>query len=227
MRKLTPIESYQLERRLQMLGSEDFYGREVLEVGVFKGDHLKLVAQKKPDALFGVADSNQDFDSAQRELEGLEVSLGKIKGKLLPFPRQSFHSVFSVTFFQYITDKKRFEKLFEEACRASDNQLIIIELTEESKESMNGVIARTVKEYTRLAKKNEFKLIRIEYINAAISLKFSNFITQTFGDNNRPSDTSIQLQKLSLPITKILDSFFPENRHLTKMVFEREKEELY
>lgn len=227
MRKLTPIESYILERRLQMLAREDFFGREVLEVGIFKGDHLKLVSQKGAKGLFGVADSEEDYQSALQDLEGIDVSLGKIKGKQLPFPRQCFHSVFTVTFLQHITDKKRFEKLLDEACRASDNQLILIEHTEGKKTEGNGFVARTLKEYTKLAKRNDFKLIRVEYLNAEVSLKFSNFLVRTFGENNRPSETSNRFQKLSLPITKMLDSFSPSERNLTKMVFEREKDEFY
>lgn len=227
MRKLEPIKAYQLERRLQMLSREDYYEKEVLEIGIFKGDHLKLISHRNPKSLFGVADNDQDLRSAQEDLKEVEVSLGKIKDKFLPFPRQSFQTVFSVTFFQFITDRKRFDKLFEEACRASDYQLIIIESTAEKVSENNGLIARTAEQYTKLANRNNFQIIRLEYINAEISTKFSAFLNQTFGENNQPSELSVRLQKLSLPFTKMLDSFFPAEHGVTKMVFQREKDELY
>jgi len=224
---LTPFEEYLLEKRRQMLMSENFQGREVLEVGIFKGDNLHQIALRRPQALYGAAYTEADRRRAQRELTGLEVDVATIESDSLPFPDFAFDLVFSDTFFQFLTDENNFKSLLADSCRVCDDRLVLIEHTEEKNVVQNGMACRTVKTYAGICKKNDLELASVSYINAAISIRFNTFLFRHFPPDSDARPLAIFLQKLSLPVTKILDSFFPASHHLTKMVFVRKKEEYY
>ncbi len=227
----TPFEKYLQKRKFDLLLSEDFEDREVLEVGVKDGENLKRLIGKRAKALFGLVNSSKQLPYVKKNIEGLPIDLSSIRGKFLPFPRQAFDLTYTLCFLQRITDKRKFDTLLREICRSSDNILILIESTELEIEKGENYIGRPIQEYVEFCQRNKFVFLRKEFINIEISQKVCDLISNLFDSHNgqfkTPSSLTIFLQNLTLPLTTALDSFFPANRNITKMVFKRQHDEFY
>jgi len=220
-----PFYRYKRNRFLSMLLSVDFKDKSVLEIGHGPGGNLLEIMKKAPSRLAG-ADISDAMIALAKENTQNRVELFKTDGTKLPFKDGAFDLVFSATVLQHNSDDKMMRALLAEMCRVSSNEVYLFEKVDSKIVGDDLCFARPVEYYHGLVKEEGFKLNEVSHINirssyyvCGASRKLLNKPSRTEGEPL--SSLSIWVQKITLPITKILDRIFTSKKDVAKMRFIR------
>ena len=222
-----PYYRYKRERFLNLLHSVDFDNKSVLEVGCGPGGNLLEVLKDKPNELTGADISAQMLSLAKNKVPK-EVKLFKTNGTKLEFNDNSFDIVFTATVLQHNTDEKMLINLIKEICRVSSDRVFIFERIENEIKGDDLCLGRPVSYYSKIMEENGFKLISQEFINIRVSYYISGIARKVLNPSTRKegeplTKTSILLQKVTLPITKILDKIITSKKDVAKLEFQKVK----
>ncbi len=222
-----PYYRYKRKQFLGLLRSIDFKNKSVLEVGCGPGGNLLEVLKNNPSELVGVDISDQMVTLATNKVPN-QVKVYKTNGIKLEFADNSFDIVFTATVLQHNTDEKMLIKLMKEICRVSSDRVFIFERIENEIKGDDLCLGRPVLYYSKIMEDNGFKLISKEHINIRISYYISGTIRKLLNPSTRKegeplNKISIILQRITLPLTKILDKVFTSAKDIAKLEFKREK----
>lgn len=221
-----PYYRYKRRRFLDLLHSVDFNNKSVLEVGCGPGGNLLEVLKTNPSELVGVDISDQMVSLAINKVPD-KVKVYKTNGTKLEFPDNSFDIVFTATVLQHNTDEKMLIKLMKEICRVSSDRVFIFERIENEIKGNELCLGRPVSYYSKIMVDNGYRLISKDHINIRISYYVSGAIRKLLNPSTREegeplNKISILLQKITLPLTKVLDKFFTSKKDIAKLEFRKE-----
>lgn len=222
----SPYYRYKRERFLSMLNSVAFAHKKVMEIGHGPGGNLAEVLRHEPKALTGVDISENMIALAKENLASEEINFHKTDGESIGYPDQSYDIVFSATVLQHNSNEKMMAAMFTEMLRVSSDKVIIFERIEKVFKGDELCVGRPVAYYEQIAKTCGFRLREASFINIQVSYLVCGVIRKVFNRSSRKegenlNGLSIFLQKITLPLTRILDKVFTAKRDLGKLVFER------
>lgn len=222
-----PYYAYKRKKFLKLLHSVDFNNKKVLEIGCGPGGNLKEIATNySPEKLIGADISAEMLSLAGQNLENLPVSLHKVNGESLPFAGGEFDIVFTATVLQHNTDESMLKRNLEEICRVCGDKLILFERIERKITGDDLCQGRPVAYYQQLVEDQGFKLVSVDPINVRISYLVCGAIRKIFNARDHeegmpPSQATVLLQKILLPVTRVLDRMVVSMSDVTKMEFRR------
>lgn len=222
-----PFYRYKRKQFLKMLHAVEFTGKSVLEIGSGPGGNLKEIWTKNPSRLAGADISLEMILIAQNHLSD-KIELEKIDGTSLPFQNQEFDYVFTATVLQHNTDEEMLKKIMAELCRVSKKKVFLFERIEPKIKGDDLCYGRPVSYYEEICNQHGFKLQSKNFINIRVSYFISGIIRKIFGKKGRiegePYRKSvIILQKITLPITRLLDKVFVSKKDVARLEFKRIK----
>lgn len=221
-----PYYRYKRERFINLLRKTDFKDKQVLEVGCGPGGNLLEISSFFPALLVGVDISEEMINLATSNLKGVDVSLKKTDGMSLPFENESMDIVMTATVLQHNTDERMLINLVTEICRVSREQVVLFERIEHKRKGDILCEGRPLSYYENLLNKNGFGLLEVKYLDISVSYYVCGVIRKVFNSKSRMegeplSNLSLFLERILLPITKLLDKIIKEKRDVAKMVFMR------
>lgn len=222
-----PYYRYKRKRFLDLFHSIDFSNKSVLEIGCGPGGNLLEVLAKKPAKLIGVDISEEMVSLAKNKLPQ-EVKIIKIDGTKLPFDDHFFDIVFTATVLQHNTDEAMLRKLMKEISRVSSDKVYIFERIEQKIKGDDLCLGRPISYYSSIMEENGFLLTSQEHINIRVSYYVSGIIRKMLNPGTRKEGEplnrlSIGLQKLTLPVTKLMDNVFKSGNDIARLEFQRRK----
>jgi ubiquinone/menaquinone biosynthesis C-methylase UbiE len=220
-----PFYHYKRAAFLKYFTTIPFQGKSVLEIGSGPGGNLELVTELGAATITGVDVSTTMIDIAGKRLDP-KVKLVKVNGTELPFPDHSFDIVFTSTVLQHNTNENELQKLVGEICRVAGNDVYIFERIEKKITGHASNTGRPVSYYKELFEKQDYKLVTAELLPIQVSYYVSGAIRKLFNPKKRkegePSTPiALFLQKLTLPVTKLLDKVVPPTRDLGLLHFRK------
>lgn len=223
-----PYYRYKRKRFLDLLRSVNISGKSVLEIGCGPGGNLLELLVKKPSKLVGVDISSEMVSLAKNKLPE-EIDIIKINGTKLPFDNHSFDIVFTATVLQHNTDELMLKKIMQEICRVSSEKVYIFERIEQEIKGDDLCLGRPISYYTSIMEENGYLLKSKEHINIRVSYYVSGTIRKLLNPSTRQegeplNGMSVGLQKLTLPVTKLLDKVFKSGNDIAKLEFKRKEE---
>ena len=221
-----PFYRYKRRKFLDLLGTVDFAGKSVLEVGPGPGGNLRVIAEMKPSRLCGADISDEMISLATRTLEGKNVELFKIDGQTLPFEDKSFDIVFTSTVLQHNTDEQMMKNLLAEVCRVSADAVYLFEKIESTVKGDDLCKGRPVQYYADICSANGFELSGVQFLNIQASYLMSGAVRKGLNPSSRSegeplNKMSVGIQNALLPLTRILDNIFKTKREVAKLTFRR------
>ncbi len=219
-----PFYRYKRKKFLKLLLHIDFSNKQVLEVGCGPGGNLEEILKSNPSTLAGVDISQEMVDLAKKNLEGKNFEILKIDGTSFPFESNSKDIVLTATVLQHNTDPKMLADLIVEICRVSSKQVILFERIEKKPKGDELCQGRTVTFYEEILKKSNFGLIEVKYLPISISYYICGAIRKIFNKKGRKegdpvSKLSIILQKITLPLTSLMDKIYIQKRDVAQLTF--------
>ena len=216
---------YKRKRFLSLLHSVNFNNKSVLEVGCGPGGNLLEVLKNNPSKLVG-ADISDKMVSLAKNKVPEQVKIFKTNGTQLEFDDNSFDIVFTATVLQHNTDEKMLIDLMDEICRVSSEKVFIFERIENEIKGDDLCLGRPVSYYSKIMKDNGFRLISKDYINIRVSYYVSGIIRKMLNPSVREegeplNGISIFLQKITLPLTQVLDKIFTSKKDIAKLEFQK------
>jgi len=221
-----PYYRYKREKFLNMLKSLDFTDKKVLELGSGPGGNLWEISQLQPKELVGADISGSMIELAQTHLKDTAAKLVKIDGTTLPFEDRRFDLTFSATVLQHNSNEEMMQRILSEMCRVSQHYVVLFEKVGPRLRGDDLCVERPVSYYADLCRQNGFLLEETDYINIQISYYVSGIIRKGLNPASRKegeplNKLSINLQNITLPLTRVLDTVFPAKKDVAKMVFVR------
>lgn len=222
----TPFYRYQRDVFVKcLLTSMSVKGQSVLEVGCGPGGNLSELVKNNPSRLVGCDISPDMIDLASSRSIGLPIELLVVDGTSLPFKDAEFDVTFTVTVLQHNQDEM-LNVLVPEICRVTKTWIFLFESTSQQKRPSYSFVGRPVLEYATLCTDNGFEFQEVEFLNLPVSERVCSILMGRLNWRGRkegePVTTlSVLLQRMVLPMTKILDGAVKHNEGLTKMVFGR------
>lgn len=220
-----PYYRYKRERFLKLLNEVNFTDKTVLEIGCGPGGNLIEVLKHSPSILKGVDISEQMVKLARKKVPA-EVEIIKINGTELPFSDKVFDIVFTATVLQHNTDEKMLKKIVAELARVSADKVYLFERIENEITGDNLCFGRPVTYYSQVMEELGFKLVSRKFINIRTSYFVSGAIRKGLNPSTRRegeplNSLSTNLQKLTLPLTKLTDKIFTSSKDLARLEFQR------
>ena len=221
-----PYYRYKRKRFLEMLATLDVSGKRVLEVGPGPGGNLFELAKRKPAELHGVDISSDMIRLATETTRGLGVHLHKTDGGSLPFEDGYFDVVFSATVLQHNSDDDMMRGMLAEMCRVSGSQVALFEKVDARIKGDELCMARPVSYYADIAYTHGYQLQEVEHINIRASYLVSGAARKLLNAPSRKegeplSAISTLAQRVSLPLTRLIDPYWDSETDVAKMVFGR------
>lgn len=221
-----PFYHYKRKKFLALLHEVDFRDKKVAEIGCGPGGNLVEILKKSPSKLVGFDISQQMIDLAKEKLPAT-VQLIKTEGTTLPVEDKTFDIVFSATVLQHNTDRAMLEKLIREMARVSASKVYMFERIESDFKGDELCEGRPVSYYANIMKSCGFNLKSTTFINIGASYYVSGAIRKVLNPRHREEGERISkiselLQKLTLPVTKLIDKIYKPARDLARLEFERE-----
>jgi SAM-dependent methyltransferase len=223
-----PYYRYKRNVLLKQLKRIPFANQKVLELGCGPGGNLFEISLLHPSELWGCDVSEEMLKLAAKRLADSNVQLKKTNGADLPFPDNYFNLSLTITVLQHNTDSTTLKRLIAELCRITINEIYIFERIEPTIKGHESNHGRPVSYYQSLFQDFGFALQAYNPVATPVSYFVCGVIRKVFNSKNRkegerPTDLSIGLQKLTLPITSLLDKLVPTKRDLTMLHFKRTK----
>jgi ubiquinone/menaquinone biosynthesis C-methylase UbiE len=220
-----PYYRYKRERFLSMLRSVDVTGKSVLEIGPGPGGNLRELWQRKPARLVG-ADISAEMAALARSNNDPAVEIVKIDGTSLPFADQEFDVVLTATVLQHNSDDAMMRKILRDACRVSRHSVVIFERVDSSIVGDELCMSRPIEYYADIVRDLGFELKEAEHINIRVSYYLAGFTRKVLNPRTRKEGEplngfSLAIQSIFMPLTRILDKFFPSGKDLAKIHFVR------
>ncbi len=220
-----PYYRYKRQRFLEMLRTVDFKGKAVLEIGSGPGGNLKEIHRHQPSKLVGADISSEMIKVASSHLPK-DINLVKIDGTSLPFEDKSFDIVFTATVLQHNTNDTMMKQIASEAFRVSGKEVFLFERIESQLKGDDLCMGRPVSYYAEIAEQNGFELVDTSFINIRTSYYVSGSIRKLLNPSSRVEGEpftpyALLAQKVTLPVTKILDKIFTSKKDIAKMHFVR------
>jgi len=221
-----PYYRYKRKEFLKLLKEVDFKGKTVLEIGNGPGGNLVEIHKLNPSRLVGV-DISEQMVKLAREKVHQDVEVIKIDGTTLPFKDKEFDIVFTATVLQHNTDDEMLKKIVAELSRVSKNKVFLFERIENEIKGDELCKGRPVDYYESLMKKGGFRLTGTKFINIRSSYYLSGVIRKVLNRRDRKEGEKLNLisetlQKISLPITSVLDKLIKSKKDVCRMEFTRE-----
>lgn len=222
-----PYYRYKRDRFLSLLHEIDFTGKTVLEIGSGPGGNLKELLTRSPKSLTGVDISPDMVELAKSHLPP-EVNIIKVDGTTLPFADQTFDYVFTATVLQHDTDEVMLKQLMAELCRVAKEKVFLFERIEDEITGDELCYGRPVSYYENICKQHGFKLASSKWINIRASYYVSGAIRKGLNPKTRVegeplNSISVLMQKLTLPVTSLMDKVFTSRKDVARLEFVRVK----
>jgi len=222
-----PFYRYKRKKFLRLLETIDFSNKTVLEVGCGPGGNLRYIWKTSPKRLVG-ADISEEMIQLSREKLPEDIELFKINGIKLPFKDYEFDYVFTATVLQHNTNEKMLRELMSEICRVCGDKVILFERIEKRIKGDKLCYGRPISFYKKLCEQQGFNLKTVRFINVRVSYFISGAIRKllnpTLRQEGEPlSKFAVMLQKITLPVTRQLDSLFKSKKDVAKLEFERNR----
>lgn len=222
-----PYYRYKRSKFLKLLSTVDFNEKNILELGAGPGGNIEYILSNfKPKSITDADISSKMLEIASKNVKSNIASFVKIDGEHLPFEDKKFDVSFTATVLQHNTDERMLKQIISELCRVSNEKIVIFEKIEPQVKGTDLCLGRPVNYYADIFKKHGFKLIETEFINLKISYYVSGAARKLLNAKSREegeplSKISILAQKITLPLTTILDNIFASRRGIGKLVFVR------
>ena len=222
-----PYYRYKRQEFLRLLSKLDFNGKNVLELGAGPGGNIEAILEKyTPKSITDADISDAMLRIAQKNITNPIAHFVKTNGTTLPFQASKFDLTYTATVLQHNTDAIMLKQIIAELCRVSSDKIAIFERVEKTLEGDDLCMGRPVEYYAQLFQQHGFKLVETNFININISYWVSGAARKLLNPRTRQegvplSGISIFVQKITLPITAILDKIFTAKRDLAMMVFQK------
>jgi ubiquinone/menaquinone biosynthesis C-methylase UbiE len=221
-----PYYKYKRNKFLTLLNSIKFAGKKVLEVGSGPGGNLLEIYNHRPAALYGADISDEMIELSQKNTGNRNITVVKTNGSNLPFSPGYFDIVITATVLQHIPDEKMLTMLIENMCRVAATDIYIFERIERKKMIAETNTGRTVNQYAGHFTCNNFYLYEARFAYLHTSYTVCGFIRKIFNRRTRregepETRLSAVIQKIVLPLTKMLDNIFKRKRDLAMLHFKR------
>ena len=221
-----PYYRYKRAKFLQLLNRLDVTGKTVLEVGSGPGGNLDVLSRKGAGALYGADVSQRMIALSRRLLQGRGVEIRKTNGTSLPFEDRFFDLVFTSTVLQHNTHEESLRGLITEICRVSRSEVVIFERIEPVVKGHDSNLGRPVSYYAALFREQGFELRETRFLHIQASYVVCGLIRKLFNPRSRREGESLTsfslwLQRVLLPLTRILDRWVPGKRDLGMLHFTR------
>jgi ubiquinone/menaquinone biosynthesis C-methylase UbiE len=221
-----PYYRYKRTRFLALFDTITVENRKVLEIGPGPGGNLLYLSDRGCAELAGADISTTMIELSKKNIGGRNIQLQKIDGTQLPFNTDDFDLVFTSTVLQHITDEIKLRELIKEACRVSRDEIVIFERIEKKIKGHETNIGRPIGYYTGLFTSNGFKLVSTRFLSTRASYYVCGMIRKLF---NRPhkkegepaSRLTSTLQRITLPVTKLLDRILPGHNDQCMLRFKK------
>lgn len=224
----TPFFRYQRSRFLEEFRKINFRDKSVLEVGCGPGGNLEVIHSANPKRLVGCDISQKMINLATQNLQTIlpDVELILTDGVTLPFEDESVDITCTVTVVQHNTDEEMLISLMREICRITRKKVFLFEATSERIKASESFITRPISHYQTIMEKYGFTLTEVKFISVFFSRLTSAVITRLMRLRKRKEgepipSMAIACQRACLPLTRLFDRLFTEQRGITKMSFER------
>jgi SAM-dependent methyltransferase len=222
-----PYYRYKRQKFLKVFDDISFNQKKVLEIGSGPGGNLQFLSKKNCKELIGVDISAKMIELSKQILPGENVQVFKIDGAILPFEDGHFDIVFTSTVLQHNTDEAQLRKLVKEICRVADSEIILFERIEKKITGHDTNVGRPVEYYEALLKESNFRLSQTKFLSIQASYFVCGAIRKMFNNKTRKegeplNKTSLVLEKLVLPVTKLFDQIVPSKRDLAMLYFKKD-----
>jgi SAM-dependent methyltransferase len=222
-----PFYRYKRKEFLRLLHEVVWKGISVLEIGCGPGGNLIEIAKHQPDRLAG-ADISAEMIALAKNNTPTGIEFFHTNGTTLPFENKEFDVCFSATVLQHNTDEKMLTQLINEMSRVSVTDIYIFERIEKVIKGDELCYGRPVEYYKKLFAVNGFEVISSSFINIQVSYLVCGAIRKLFNPSSRKegeplTSFSIFLQKITLPVTSILDKIFKSERDLCRIHLKRKE----
>jgi SAM-dependent methyltransferase len=219
-----PYYRYKRSRFLKLFNGLDFTGKSVLEIGSGPGGNLEVVYSKGAKSVTGSDISSQMVALAKRNLTGKNIDIVKINGRDLPFASNAFDIVFTSTVLQHNPDEQTLKRLIAEICRVSAREIYLFERTERKVTGHESNVGRPISYYEGMLKPYGFVLASKQFLPIQASFFVCGVIRKLLNSKSRRegeqlTKASILLEKIALPVTKLLDELIPSRRDVTFLRF--------
>ncbi|MGZ5221305.1 MAG: class I SAM-dependent methyltransferase [Chitinophagaceae bacterium] len=221
-----PYYRYKRRRFLELLNTIDFSGKTILEIGSGPGGNLDFISNKGCKKITGVDISRQMVSLSKDLLKGKNIDIIKTNGKELPFSDKAFDTVFTSTVLQHNTDEEQLKQLLKEICRVANDEVLLFERVESRIKGHASNVGRPVAYYENILKSNHFELVSSQSLPIQASYYVCGAIRKVLNPGSRKEGEplnrlSVILEKITLPITSILDKLIPSNRDVMLLKFKR------
>lgn len=221
-----PYYRYKRKKFLQLLNKIDFRNKTVLEIGSGPGGNLTEVLKNNPKELYGVDVSGEMVLLSKQLLKDTGTIITKIDGEHIPFSNSYFDVTFTSTVLQHNTDEKMLRAIIGEICRVTKKDIYIFERIEKTIKGSELCLGRPVKYYQDLFGQQNFSLQSKRFLNVSISYFVSGAIRKLLNQKNRREGEPISgisrlAQKITLPVTSLLDVVFKSRRDVAMLHFKR------
>lgn len=223
-----PYYRYKRGKFLKLFNQINFSGKRILEIGPGPGGNLAEIMKHNPLELCGLDISEEMVGLARKNLAGLGVSIEVLTDQHIHFPDFYFDLSFTSTVLQHTTDDNMLINLISEMCRVTRDDIYIFERIEKKRKGGSLNVGRPIVEYEQAFSRFQFKLEKVKFLDLQVSYLTSGAIRKLFNSKKREEGEQISrvsnfLQKITLPVTTLLDNIFRARRDLTMMHFVRVK----
>ena len=221
-----PYYRYKRKKAMKLFEEIDFHNKVILEVGSGPGANLYEISKQNPKQLHGVDISDKMISISKNVLENIPVTVTKIDGQHIPFPDQYFDLTLTSTVLQHNTDEQMLLNLVNEICRVTNSEIYIFEKIEKKIKGTELCMGRPINYYKALFEKGNFTLSDVQFLNIQVSYLVSGSIRKLFNkpshkEGEEISKLSHYLQRLTLPITSLLDPIFKSRREMAMLHFKK------
>ena len=221
-----PYYRYKREKFLGLLLELPFRGKSVLEVGPGPGGNLLALERKGGQARLAGCDISDVMLKIARERVSPATELFKTDGTRLPFADGEFDVVFSATVLQHNSDEAMFRGLLAEMARVATNEVVLFEQVDRRVSGDALRVARPVAVYAERMEDLGFRLLDRQMIQIVASYYVSGAIRKVCNPRSRregepPTALANALQRMTLPITSVVDRYIGRELDLARMHFVR------
>lgn len=220
-----PYYEYKRALSIDILKTIPVQGKEIFELGYGASGNLLELAKLNPSKISG-ADLSPTMNklSFERLADFKNLDLRLVDSEILPFENNTMDYVFTITVLQHNTNEESLAKIIAELCRISRDKVVISERVESSIKGSILCLGRPISYYENLFEVNGFKLETVQFLPLQASYYVCGAIRKLLNPSSRQegeplTSFSLFLQRILLPITKILDKIIPSNRDLAYLTF--------
>jgi hypothetical protein len=222
-----PYYEYKRTLSLDILKTFPVQGKEIFELGYGASGNLLELAKLNPSKISG-ADLSPTMNklSMERLSHFPNLDLRLVTDEKLPFDSESMDYVFTITVLQHNTNEDSLKRIIAELCRISRDKIVISERIESCIKGSILCLGRPVSYYESIFNAHGFKLSSVQFLPLQASYYVCGAIRRLLNPAIRQegeplTQFSLALQRLLMPITRLLDKIIPSHRDLAYLSFEK------